>query len=290
MKFGIILPNYGDAASRMAVVDATLAAESLGYHSVWTTDHLALPQQDGDRFGRIFEAVTTLAYLAASARRIRLGVSSLVLPQRNPVEVAKQIATLDLLSGGRAMLAVGVGWSAGEYRNLGHNFHDRGKRMDEAIKVLRTLWRGGEVISFKGEYYSFEQLSFRPGTVQSGGPVLWVGGNSRVALRRALTLSDGWHPSHMGLDEMRVALKAHLPMLKVRPFTICNRMNISFKSGLEARAGWLSGDPQEVIDGLKAYAEAGMNYALLDFDAGNHAERERAMKRFAREVMPEMAQ
>jgi alkanesulfonate monooxygenase SsuD/methylene tetrahydromethanopterin reductase-like flavin-dependent oxidoreductase (luciferase family) len=87
------------------------------------------------------------------------------------------------------MLAVGVGWSAGEYRNLGHNFHDRGKRMDEAIKVLRTLWRGGEVISFKGEYYSFEQFSFRPARCNPAGRCCG-GGNSRVALRRALTLSD----------------------------------------------------------------------------------------------------
>jgi len=101
MKFGVVLPSYGAQSGRLATVDTALAAESLGFDSAWTTDHLALPQADAARYSPLLEAVTTLAYLAGLTQRVRLGISALVLPQRNPVEVARQIATLDVLSGGR---------------------------------------------------------------------------------------------------------------------------------------------------------------------------------------------
>src|SRR3972149_5210821 len=113
MKFGIVLPNFGQDATRLSIVDTTLAAESLGFDSVWVTDHLALPQSNARQYGLIFEAVTTLSYLAGSTGRIRLGISALVLPQRNPVEIAKELATLDVLSGGRVILAAGIGWASG---------------------------------------------------------------------------------------------------------------------------------------------------------------------------------
>lgn len=176
MKFGIVLPNYGPDATRLTILDTALAAERLGYDSVWVTDHLALPETDAERFGQIYETITTLSFLAGSTSRIRLGISALVLPQRNPVEIGKQLATLDVLSGGRLILAAGVGWSKGEFENLGYNFHNRGRRMDEALKVLRTLWRGNKVVSFKGKYYNFERAFFAPQPIQSGGPPLWVAG------------------------------------------------------------------------------------------------------------------
>jgi alkanesulfonate monooxygenase SsuD/methylene tetrahydromethanopterin reductase-like flavin-dependent oxidoreductase (luciferase family) len=109
MKFGVILPNYGPQAGRLATLDTALAAESLGFDSAWLTDHLAVPESDGEAYTPIFEAVTTLAYLAASTGSIRLGISALVLPQRNPYEIGKQMASMDVLSGGRVMLAVGIG-------------------------------------------------------------------------------------------------------------------------------------------------------------------------------------
>jgi alkanesulfonate monooxygenase SsuD/methylene tetrahydromethanopterin reductase-like flavin-dependent oxidoreductase (luciferase family) len=169
MKFGVILPSFGPRSGRLAMVDTALAAERLGFESAWTTDHLALPDSEAGKFGHIFEAVSTLGYLAAVTNSIRLGVSALVLPQRNPLEVAKQLATLDVLSSGRIMLAAGVGWSAGEYANLGYNFHNRGKRMDEALQVLRTLWRGGQVISYQGKHYQFERVPFRLGRCNLAG-------------------------------------------------------------------------------------------------------------------------
>ena len=134
MKIGLILPNYGPEATRAGLLDSALAAEKLGFDSIWLTDHLALPKKDAGQYGHIFESTTSLAFLAAITSTIRLGISTLILPQRNPVEVAKSLATLDVLSGGRILLTAGIGWSQGEYRNLGYNFQNRAKRMNEALK------------------------------------------------------------------------------------------------------------------------------------------------------------
>ncbi|HZW03364.1 MAG TPA: LLM class flavin-dependent oxidoreductase, partial [Anaerolineaceae bacterium] len=223
MKFGVVLPSYGPQSGRSPIVDTALAAERLGFDSAWATDHLALPESDSERFGHIYESLITLSYLAASTLTLRLGTSALVLPQRNPVEVAKQAATLDVLSGGRVILAAGIGWSEGEYHNLGHDFHNRGKRMDEALRVLRTLWRGQRTASFKGQYYNFEKVVFSPGPIQSGGPELWVGGNSRAALRRAAYLADGWHPNARGVETLQRMLKGAAVLLGKRPFAVALR-------------------------------------------------------------------
>ncbi len=286
MKFGVVLPNYGADASRLAMVDTTLLAEDLGFDSVWLTDHVALPKTDAARFGRIFEAVTTAAYLAASTGRIRLGISALVLPQRNPVVIAKQIATLDVLSGGRVLLAAGVGWSAGEYANLGADFHDRGRRMDEALQVLRTLWRGGEVISYHGRYYQLEQAVFLPGPLQPGGPPLWVAGNSEAARRRAALYADGWHPNAPADPETLAAqVQALRPLLGGRPFTVSLRIRLSFTAQSPQEAQ-LYGPPAQIAARLRAYADAGADYFAITFLADSQPRRERMLRRFVEEVWP----
>ncbi len=288
MKFGIVLPNFGQDATRLSIVDTTLAAEGLGFDSAWVTDHLALPQSDAPRFGLIFEAITTLSYLAGSTGRIRLGVSALVLPQRNPVEIAKELATLDVLSGGRVILAAGIGWSAGEYLNLGYNFHDRGKRMDEALKVLRTLWRGNKTATYHGKYYNFDQVAFEPQPIQSGGPPLWVAGDSAAALKRAIYYADGWHP-HMKTPEQLVeTLKPARALIGTRPFTICLRMRAEFSNQPDP-ATVLFGSPADMIDKLRAFQTAGASDAILYFPAASHAARKRAMDTFSKEVLPALS-
>jgi probable F420-dependent oxidoreductase len=284
MKYGVILPNYGPQAGRLPTLDTAQTAESLGFDSAWLTDHVAMPEADAARYTPILEAVTTLGYLAASTRLVRLGISALVLPQRGPVEVAKEIATLDVLSGGRVMLAVGIGWSAGEYANLGQRFSNRGKRMDEAIMVLRTLWRGGKIISYQGKYYQFDKVVFNPGPVQMGGPPLWVAGVSARALRRAAMLADGWHPTELPAADLAGMLRVVRPLLANRPFTVSMRMGVAFGDPMPGRA--LSGSPQQVAEALQTYAQAGMSYAVLDFHAESQAERERAMRLFMQEVAP----
>lgn len=286
MKFGIVLPTFGKGASRMAIIDAAHASESLGYDSVWVTDHLALPKADAERFGHIYEALTTLSFLAASTSRIRLGISTLVLPQRNPVEVAKEIATIDALSGGRVILTAGIGWSEGEYANLGQNFKNRARRMDEALKVLRTIWRGGTTVSFQGKYYHFEQAVISPQPVQAGGPPLWVAGNSPAAVRRAVHYADGWHPTGLPAEQVAERLEPVRTLLHNRPFTVCARLRIAVMDRTDPQPSPLSGTPDQIREQLQAYQEAGVDYAVLAFQSDTPGERERGMRAFQKEVMP----
>jgi probable F420-dependent oxidoreductase len=282
-KFGVILPSYGKQANRLPIVDTAQLAESLRFDSIWVTDHLALPQSESDRFPRLFESISTLGYLAGITRQVKLGISALILPQRHPFEVAREIATIDVLSGGRTLLAAGIGWSEGEYTNLGYDFHNRGRRMDEAVKVLRTCWRGREVVSFQGAFYNFEQAYFSPLPLQEGGPPLWIAGNSSAALRRAMNLADGWHPTNISAADLVQAVASFTPLVKARPFTVCARLRLSFS---ESESAQVSGSPDRVTSQLKEYAAAGMNYALLHFDGDSQAARQRAMQTFAAEVAP----
>jgi probable F420-dependent oxidoreductase len=283
IKFGVILPSYGKQANRLPIVDTAQLAESLRFDSIWVTDHLALPQSESDRFPRLFESISTLGYLAGITRQVKLGISALILPQRHPFEVAREIATIDVLSGGRTLLAAGIGWSEGEYTNLGYDFHNRGRRMDEAVKVLRTCWRGREVVSFQGAFYNFEQAYFSPLPLQEGGPPLWIAGNSSAALRRAMNLADGWHPTNISAADLAQAVASFTPLVKARPFTVCARLRLSFS---ESESAQVSGSPDRVTSQLKEYAAAGMNYALLHFDGDSQAARQRAMQTFAAEVAP----
>lgn len=278
MKFGVVLPTYGPDAGRMAIIDAALAAEDAGFDSIWVTDHLALPVEDAERFTPIYEAISTLSFLAGSTSRIRLGISALVLPQRNAIEVGKSLATLDNLSGGRVILAAAIGWSAGEFSNLGYLFSDRVKRTEESIKVLRTLWRGRPTANFRGEYYHFQRLTFQPGPVQSGGPVLWVAGNAAASLRRAVSLGDGWHPNLRSADTLRQELDSVRPMLMGRPFTVSMRMPVG-------DGEILTHSTAQIVDQLKIYAAAGLEYPVLHFKGPAHS-REIAIRKFAREVIP----
>jgi len=150
MKFGVCIPNYGKTMTVEGFRTVALEAEKLGYSSVWTTDHVLMQAQSGTPYERILDSITSLAYLAPLTSTVRLGISSLITAMRNPVVVAKQLATIDNLSGGRVMLATSVGWNEREFTNLGVNFHDRGKRLDESIRLIRTLW-STERPSFEGK-------------------------------------------------------------------------------------------------------------------------------------------
>jgi probable F420-dependent oxidoreductase len=285
MKFGIVLPSFGSAATRLSLVDTINAAEGYGVDSAWLTDHVALPSTETSDFTHIFEAVSSMAYLAGQTRTIKLGLSALVLPQRNPLEMAKTIATIDALSGGRTMVAVGIGWSEKEYQNLGFNFSDRAKRMSEAVRVLRTLWRGQTSASFTGKYYQFDHVAFSPTPIQPGGPPLWIAGDSIHALKRAIALADGWHPNASSPEQIGSLLDPFRKIIQNRPFTISIRFRLDFNTQIENPA-ILSVNPEKIIEQLNRYRIMGMNYAIISFAAASQAERERCMKKFIQEVAP----
>src|SRR2546421_8787693 len=153
MIIGVNLPNYGSLGNRDSVTAIAQAAEALGYASLWTSDHVLLPTSLPEPFGHLLESLTTLSYLAARTDRIRLGTGILVLPQRNPLLVAKQAATVNHLSGGRLTLGVAVGYIEEEYAYLGADFANRGRLADEYIAALRELFES-DAPDFHGEHVS----------------------------------------------------------------------------------------------------------------------------------------
>jgi probable F420-dependent oxidoreductase len=200
-ELGVVLPNYGGRASRDDVARVAEAAEELGYDAVWTTEHLLVGEEAAGRFGRTLDSLTTLAWLAARVERVSLATSILILPLHHPVHLAKEAATLQQLSGGRLRLGVGVGWHEAEFDFFGVGYRDRGRRADEAIRLVRALWRGER--EFHGEYWSFEGATFGP--LPDPAPEIWIGGESARALRRARELGDGWHPNARDPEVVRAA-------------------------------------------------------------------------------------
>jgi len=215
MKFGIMAP-YQMAPleeGEYAVAFARLA-EELEFESVWVVDHVVMCPKYESRYpydpsGRSpFHAdvvqpdpLVWLSYVAAATRRIQLATGILILPQRNPVVLAKTLASLDRLSGGRLLLGTGVGWVREEAEAVGTRFSDRGRRADEAIEAMRALWRE-PLSSYHGEFVRFDDVVSRPKPVRAGGPPIIVGGHSRAAARRAGRLGDGYYPLGVVGDEL----------------------------------------------------------------------------------------
>jgi probable F420-dependent oxidoreductase len=213
VHLGVILPNYGRDASPDGVRAVAEAAEDLGFDSVWATEHIIVGPQAVDPYGRVLDPLNTLAWIAGYTERIELGTSIVLVPLHHPIHLAKEVATLFELSGGRFRLGVGMGWHEDEFRFMGVNFHGRGRRADEALRLMRALWAGEH--EFHGEHWSFENATFAP--VPSRQPEIWVGGGSDRAVRRARELGDAWHPSR-GVDSNRAReVKERYPELRVIP-------------------------------------------------------------------------
>lgn len=187
-RLQVILPDESPDMSPETLIRLGVRAEELGAHTVWLPDHLLPPQPYGSTFGGVYEPLVTLAYLAARTERIRLGTSVLVLPMRDPFVLAKQVATLDRLSGGRFTLGVGVGWAREEFAAVGSDFTTRGARADEALALLQHLFEGEG--PFRGRFHSYERGVFEPRPVKRVR--VMVGGGSEAALRRAAEWADEW--------------------------------------------------------------------------------------------------
>jgi probable F420-dependent oxidoreductase len=202
MKFGVCVPNYGTSSSPQGIVKVALEAERLGYDSVWTTDHILMSRKSGTPYERIFDSIVTLGCLAPQTRRVKLGISSLIVAMRNPVAVVKQLATLDAFSNGRIMLGVGVGWNEREFASVGSDFHDRGRRVDESIRLMKSLWKGETSFQSRHIPQRFEDAVFDPRPV-SKELTVWIGGTSEAAMRRACLLGDAWHPNVFPMETFR---------------------------------------------------------------------------------------
>ena len=201
LHLGLILPNYGEALGAARLLSAARAAEDAGFDSGWVTDHLVVPPEHAPVYGTIAEPLVSLGYLAAATHRLELGVSALVVPQRNPLVALKQLTTLDLLSEGRIVTAVAAGWMDGEFATLGADFAQRGRLLDEWLDLATSAFdQMPGRIRYSGEFFSVDGW-LAPALVRPGGPELWVAGVSRATLRRAAR-TGVWHPVALPPDEL----------------------------------------------------------------------------------------
>jgi len=211
MRLGVHLPQFRAPVEGAVLGAFARDAEDAGADDLWVSDHVILPSGSTSPPESFHDALTVLTWAAASTRRAGLGTSVLVAPHRHPVLLAKSLASLDALSGGRVVLGIGSGWMEPEFAALGVPFRERGRRTDEAIAVCRALWRGDDRIAWSGGHLG--GLALRPPPARPGGPPIWVGGDSDAGIARAVRLGDAWHTTVSDperLPERVAALEAAL--------------------------------------------------------------------------------
>lgn len=276
MKFGVALPNFGKYATKDVILEVATTAEELGFDSIWVSDHIVIPDSH-EAFGEVFyEPLTTLTYVAACTSKIRLGTSVIILPYRNPIVLAKMLSTLDILSSGRVILGVGAGWLEDEFSALGLSYNERGFITDEYLEVLRALWTK-EQPSFNGRYSEFSHINFLPKPIQKPCPPIWIGGNSKRAIERAVDFGDGWHP--VGLTPEEIKEKAsNINELLVNKGTMRPDFVISLRKNLQLtkekgpdfpdEREILRGTPDRIIKGVGRFRESGVSHLILQVLSG----------------------
>ena len=310
MKFGVSVSTGIHAPASGAdeadhVVRLALAAEQAGFDSVWAADRTVYPAdivaRYPDRFGpagsdprgqNVLEAVTTLAYLAGVTSTVRLGFSVLVLPFRDPVLNAKMVTTLDVLSGGRLIYGIGIGWMPEEFRAMRAPMRHRGAVTDEHLEMFKALC-SQEAPEFKGAHFSTSGMTFFPRPKQQPHPPIWVGGRSKAAMRRAARLGDGWLPNGIlptELAAMRLKLRRMCEQNGRNPddvgIGVCAAVRIGdLHSTQDGARVPFSGDIAAFANDVGSYREAGVELLVLSVAAPDTDATIDAVKRFAADVI-----
>ena len=263
MNFGVVFPQTEFGNDPAAIRDYAQTAESLGFTHVVAYDHVlgANPERPGGWQGpythrsAFHEPFVLFTYMAAVTQRLEFVPGIIILPQRQTVLVAKQAATLDVLSGGRLRLGVGLGWNAVEYTALNQDFHTRGRRMEEQVALLRQLWTQ-PLVNFAGRWHTIPDAGLNPLPVQQPIPI-WFGGKAEPALRRAARLGDGWLSNYRAVAEARPALDQ-----LDRFLSEAGRTRAGF--GLEARLQYGDGNPDTWAVGVRDWQAAGATHISLN--------------------------
>jgi probable F420-dependent oxidoreductase len=259
MKIGVVFPQTEIGSDPAAIRDYAQTAEGLGYTHLLAYDHVlgANPDRPGGWSGPytfrtpFHEVFVLFGYLAGITQRLELASGIIILPQRQTALVAKQAASLDVLSGGRLRLGVGLGWNPVEYTSLNENFHNRGKRMEEQVALMRRLW-DEPLVDFHGKWHTIPDAGLNPLPVQRPIPV-WFGGEAEPALRRMARLADGWMTNHRSA----AAAQANLDLLD-RFLEEAGRARPAF--GLEPRISYGDGNPHTWEASLKAWQAVGATH------------------------------
>ena len=274
MRFGYVVPNNNGIADPSELIELALQAEELGFDSVWVSHHVLNVGYIHDRLGNkpYHDALVTLTWIAARTTRIKLGTSVLVMPYLHPMVLAKELATLDHLCGGRLIVGLGVGSLPEENAAFCLPYESRGKYGNEFIGVLRALWTQ-DAARFGGEYFNFEGLITSPKPLQQPHPPIVIGGNRPVALRRVARLGDGWHPMNLPPHSVR----KRLPLIREEEV----KAGRPPMSTVQRRIGMERITAEAVAD----YADAGVTELVMSLDSGTLAERRTALERFKSNVM-----
>jgi probable F420-dependent oxidoreductase len=289
MDFGLCLPNFRAGASREAIDAGADAAERLGWSTVWTTDHVLVDHAAADEYGQILDAILTLAWVGARHPLVRLGTSVIVVPQRNAVVLAKELATLDSLSGGRVIAGVGLGWNTQEFGNLGvaDRFRVRGAYLDETVRLWRHVWSGATE-PFHGRFHTIDDFVFGPLPDQGGDLPIYIGGRAEPALQRAGRLADGYHSSATRpaqyAERLPIIAAAAAAAGRSMP-SLSARVRVEFGEAGD-RFYAMRGAPEAIAGEVRAWAAVGVTHLALSFESNDPGDLVAAMNRFAADVAP----
>jgi probable F420-dependent oxidoreductase len=282
MKLGFSLPTAGAWATAENVARVAQEAEGLGYHSLWVFQRLLYaiapkndyPPMPGQPWPKPFESVmdptVVLAYAAAVTKRARLGASVLIMPYYSPILLAKQLATLDVMSGGRLDVGLGIGWSKDEYEASGVPFEHRGRRADEFLRCLKAIWTD-DVVEFSGEFYRVPRSRIAPKPLQKPHPPITIGGYAGPAVvRRAVTLGDGFNGGNVPLARVAPLVKEIKDAARAAGRDPASLQIVSRGSfvlhdapqGKDRRPLW--GTLDEIREDVARYAEAGLTELFLE--------------------------
>lgn len=310
MEYGFHLPNFGPTAEPQHLIAFAQRGEELGFSCVAVADHIIIPKKIASSYpytqrGQYpggsdhLEQMTILSFIAGATKRIRLVSSVMVAPHRNPIIVAKMLSTLDVLSHGRVILGLGVGWMKEEFEALGlPPFEDRGAVTDEYIRAFKELWLNDNP-TFEGKYCRFSDIIFLPKPIQKPHIPIWIGGHTKRALRRAAELGNGWHPI------------GAVPFVPLEPEDLKRALNLlagyaesagrnpkdislAFKASLFdpnstiilGRRRRFTGSAEEIASDMHIYKEVGVDYLILDVRSDTPTQTLERMEWLARDVIP----
>ncbi len=278
-QYSFRLPNadyLGFPATPQAIIETACKAEELGFDALFVNDHVIV--DDAPRsapWRNVYDPLMVLSHVAARTSTVLLGTSVLIMPYRNPIVTAKMVATLDQLSGGRAIAGVGAGWNEAEYDALGVPYHERGARTTEYLRLWQACWEPGPT-TFHGRFFSFDQMHVSPKPLQQPHPPIWIGGSSHASLRRAARFAQVWQPTPTALPEL-ISNQAYLRDVcaeigrnDVPRTRMSFRVNFSHITGSSSSGGDRptgQGTPEQVASDLKRYRqEAGLEEFQMNFN------------------------
>jgi len=301
MEFGICIPHYGKPIDIQKILETVRRAEELGFDSIWVTDHILVPQTLEIIYrDNMLDPLALLNYVAAITRRVKIGTSVIILPYRNPIVMAKMLATTDQLSGGRLIFGAAVGWMEPEFAALRAPFADRGAYSDECLRLIKTLWTQ-EKVSFEGRYFAFTDMQASPRPLQQPHPPIWVGGNSPRARRRLAEFGDGWHATAMPLDELKAGIADVRNKWSLRGRTGAPAFSMRIPCSIEGvsqevlhypprRPGrdHLTGSIAGIVDHLGTYQDLGIQHLALEMSTQSHGATYASLEAFATRIRPQL--